>query len=634
MKRIVLLNIFVNYGKKVLKEQQLVLKSSQNPVDLIINLNHFESELVMDSEKTMKEYQTIYTSNIERKQALKQKIFLSKYQLQNVGEELTIVTKEKEFSEKIYEERKKFLTEENKFVPQMQAIRNDEVDKLQTLKKEINQTSKSLTNFNNNFKVQLISQQKIQIQNDELNKFKLMCNDIRNELDTVVIDNPYTLVLFSLKPLLAPENAHLIEEVPQLLKTLNLALESSSEEIEAVSNERQELFNIEKNELKKDVDKRSAEYNQIKQIFERSSVDLDKLTNQQADLKKKIAQLQTEQEQLQSDMEGQQREYRNKLKNNLANLVLIRKIKQIYFIINLINNIIRIINMDQQYCDKVQVNLLNGYFKQQMEIIQTDNNSKQLIGGIYNKDELIIAQWGGNVIFKRKNQMDVKINTFCVGLLRISDDKYLCFTSKNQLLQINEDRKIEQIDQQDSLYFVCNFYLKTCLFIHNTIQQQRFLCLWNMLTQQKSKYEHISSITSVMAADDGIWFGDKDGYLNFITYKLKLQKRVKIFQNQISKIQIINKKIYCTSQNQLKLFFSDQVILISTFDSEISCIGAFKNKLILGTTNGQLMIQENQKNFAKHQIHASSITSFSINDTQIVTTSCDRTAKIIQLRTE
>ncbi|CAD8075678.1 unnamed protein product [Paramecium sonneborni] len=269
-----------------------------------------------------------------------------------------------------------------------------------------------------------------------------------------------------------------------------------------------------------------------------------------------------------------------------------------------------------------------------MEIIETYNNSKQLIGGIYNKDELVIAQWGGNVIFRKKNEMDVKINTFCVGLLKITGDKYLCFTSKNHLLQINEDRKIEQIDQQDSPYFVSDFYLKTCLFMHNTIQQQRFLCLWNMLTQQKSKYEHISSITSVMAADDGIWLGDKDGYLNFITYKLKLQKRVKIFQNEISKIQIMNQKIYCTSQQQLKLFFSNQVILISTFDSEISCIGAFKNKLILGTTNGQLMIQENQKNFQKHQIHTNSITSFSVNDTQIVTTSSDRTAKIIQLRTE
>lgn len=30
-----------------------------------------------------------------------------------------------------------------------------------------------------------------------------------------------------------------------------------------------------------------------------------------------------------------------------------------------------------------------------------------------------------------------------------------------------------------------------------------------------------------MAADDGIWLGDKDGYLNFLTYKLKLQKRVR-----------------------------------------------------------------------------------------------------------
>ncbi|CAK79571.1 unnamed protein product (macronuclear) [Paramecium tetraurelia] len=328
-----------DYGKKVLKEQQLVLKSSQNPVDLIINLNHFESELVMDSEKTMKEYQTVYTSNIERKQALKQKIFLSKYQLQNVGEELTIVTKEKEFSEKIFEERKRLLTEENKFVPQMQAIRNDEIDKLQNLKKEINQTSKVINSFLQQFqglahflaKKPDLSESPAFLannkQNDELNKFKAMCNDIRNELDTVVIDNPYTLVLFSLKPLLAPENAHLIEEVPQLLKTLQLALESSSEEIEAVSNERQELFNIERNELKKDVDKRSAECDQIKQIFERSSVDLEKLTNQQAELKKKIAQLQTEQEQLQSDMEGQQREYRNKLKNNLANLGLIRKIK-------------------------------------------------------------------------------------------------------------------------------------------------------------------------------------------------------------------------------------------------------------------------------------------------------------------
>ncbi|CAD8064985.1 unnamed protein product [Paramecium primaurelia] len=337
-----------DYGKKVLKEQQLVLKSSSNPVDLIINLNHFESELVMDSEKTMKEYQTVYTSNIERKQALKQKIFLSKYQLQNVGEELTIVTKEKEFSEKIYEERKRLLTEENKFVPQMQAIRNDEVclkqiilqiDKLQNLKKEINQTSKVINQFIQHFQglAHFLSKKPDlnespaflanNKQNDELNKFKSMCNDIRNDLDTVVIDNPYTLVLFSLKPLLATENAHLIEEVPQLLKTLLLALESSSEEIEAVSNERQELFNIEKNELKKDVDKRSAECDQIKQIFERSSIDLEKLTNQQSDLKKKITQLQTEQEQLQSDMEGQQREYRNKLKNNLANLGLIRKIK-------------------------------------------------------------------------------------------------------------------------------------------------------------------------------------------------------------------------------------------------------------------------------------------------------------------
>ncbi|CAD8087822.1 unnamed protein product [Paramecium sonneborni] len=269
-----------------------------------------------------------------------------------------------------------------------------------------------------------------------------------------------------------------------------------------------------------------------------------------------------------------------------------------------------------------------------MEIIETINNSKQLIGGAYNQNELVIAQWGGNVIFKRQNEQDVKVNTFCVGLLKMADDKYLCFTSKNYLLQINEDRKIEQIDQQDSPYFVCDFYLKTCLFMHNTIQQQRFLCLWNMLTQQKSRYEHISSITSVMAADDGIWIGDKDGFLNFITYKLKLQKRVRIFQNEISKIQIMNKKIYCVSQQQLKLFCQDQVVSICSFDSEISCIGAFKNKLILGTTNGQLMIQENYKNFAKHQIHASSITSFSVNGTQIVTTSSDRTAKIIQLRCE
>lgn len=43
------------------------------------------------------------------------------------------------------------------------------------------------------------------------------------------------------------------------MKNLHLALDSSLEEIEAVSNERQELFNVEKNELKKDVEKRSAE---------------------------------------------------------------------------------------------------------------------------------------------------------------------------------------------------------------------------------------------------------------------------------------------------------------------------------------------------------------------------------------
>jgi hypothetical protein len=37
----------------------------------------------------------------------------------------------------------------------------------------------------------------------------------------------------------------------------------------------------------------------------------------------------------------------------------------------------------------------------------------------------------------------------------------------------------------------------------------------------------MANITSICATDDGIWFGDKEGYLNFISDQMKLQKRVK-----------------------------------------------------------------------------------------------------------
>ncbi|KAM3139037.1 hypothetical protein pb186bvf_008848 [Paramecium bursaria] len=328
-----------DYGKKILKEQQIVAKSAQNVVDLIINLNHFENELVQTTQKQMKDFQVSQSKLIEQKQTIKQRIFLAKYQIQNIAEELNVVTKEKEFSNICYESRKKLLQEENKYIPQMQAIRNDEIDKLQGLQKEIAQTNKIISAVSNAFLdiIHFLSKkpdlsEKIGFmantqRNSDLTKFEELCTSIKEDINDILLENPYTMIISSLKPLLNPESANLIEQVPGILSKLSQALISSKLEMEQLSNEREELFSLEKSELKRDIDKRSVESEQIRSILERAIQSFDKLQTETQNLKNHLQTYQSELEMITEQMDKLSNEYKENFKQDMEHLEILRKIK-------------------------------------------------------------------------------------------------------------------------------------------------------------------------------------------------------------------------------------------------------------------------------------------------------------------
>lgn len=193
------------------------------------------------------------------------------------------------------------MQEESKFIPQMQAIRNDEIDKLNEVKKELKMTQKILTNMSEAFfelahflsKNPNLSESTGFMANtskqSDVAKFEKMCDEIKSDLESIFLDNPYTMILMSLKPLLRQDNVELLEQVPGILKSLMQALESSTEELEQICSERDDLFVVERNGLKKDIDKRSIECEQIRAIFERTQQQENKLNSDISQLKADIA---------------------------------------------------------------------------------------------------------------------------------------------------------------------------------------------------------------------------------------------------------------------------------------------------------------------------------------------------------
>lgn len=99
------------------------------------------------------------------------------------------------------------MQEESKFIPQMQAIRNDEIDKLNEVKKELKMTQKILTNMSEAFfelahflsKNPNLSESTGFMANtskqSDVAKFEKMCDEIKSDLESIFLDNPYTMIL-------------------------------------------------------------------------------------------------------------------------------------------------------------------------------------------------------------------------------------------------------------------------------------------------------------------------------------------------------------------------------------------------------------------------------------------------------